>query len=326
MVPFIVVVALGFNFMNGFNDAANSIATIVSTRALSPRMAVLWAALFNFIAFLLVTNVAATIGVGIVDPRAVTNVVVLAGLLGAIMWDILAWYYGLPVSSSHALIGGLIGAAVVARGVGALIWSGITKTLVFMALSPPIGFGLAFIFMAITMWTMRSAAPVLVYRWFRRLQLVSSALVSLGHGMNDAQKAMGVIALLLFVNGYLGATFYIPFWVMIACNLVIAAGTASGGWRIVKTMGMRITKLEPVGACAAQMAAAVALLGTSYGGIPVSTTHTISGAIMGVGTSHRLTAVRWQVAMWMAWAWVLTMPAAAVMAGLMYLLLRFALG
>ncbi|HYM70368.1 MAG TPA: inorganic phosphate transporter, partial [bacterium] len=276
VVAFIVVVALIFNFINGFHDAANSIATIVSTRVLSPRFAVLWAAFFNFVAFLLGVNVAATVGTGLVDPHVVTNLVLLAGLIGAILWDLFTWFYGLPVSSSHALIGGLIGATVVAGGPRVLVWNGITKTLVFMVLSPPIGFGLAFLLMLAALWIFRHAAPVRVDRLFRWLQLVSSALVSLGHGTNDAQKTMGMIALLLFVNGYLGRTFYVPFWVVILCNLVMAAGTASGGWRIVKTMGMRITKLEPVGGCVAETAAALSILGASYGGIPVSTTHTVS--------------------------------------------------
>ncbi len=325
MVAFIVIVALAFDFMNGFHDAANSIATVVSTRVLSPRLAVAWAAFFNFVAFGLGLHVATTIGKGIVDPHAITNLVVLAGLIGAIVWDVLTWYYGLPVSSSHALIGGLVGAALVASGTGVLVWNGISKTLVFMVLSPFIGMGLGFVLMTAMRWIFRPATPHHVDRLFRRLQLASAALYSLGHGTNDAQKTMGIISALLFANGYLGPQFFVPTWVMIAANATIAAGTAAGGWRIVKTMGMRITKLEPVGGFSAESAAAVSILGASFGGIPVSTTHTISGAIMGVGATRRLSAVRWGVATRIVWAWVFTIPASALTAAIVYGALRIVL-
>jgi PiT family inorganic phosphate transporter len=322
VVPLIILVALGFNFINGFHDAANSIATVVSTRVLNARWAVVWAALFNFVAFLLGVHVAATVGKGIVDPRAVTNIVVLAGLAGAIVWDLVTWLYGLPVSSSHALIGGLIGAALVARGPRVLVWDGISKTLVFMVLSPVLGLILALVLMLVVILLFRRSSNARVDRLFRRLQLVSSALVSLGHGANDAQKTMGIIALLLFTNGYLGTTFFVPVWVVVVSNLVMAAGTAAGGWRIVRTMGMRITKLQPVGGFAAEAAAAASILLASFGGIPVSTTHTIAGAIMGVGATHRLSAVRWGVATRIVWGWIITMPAAAAVAAIAYLLAR----
>ncbi len=323
MVPLIVVIALAFDFINGFHDAANSIATVVSTRVLSPRWAVAWAAFFNFIAaFGLGLNVATTVGKGIVDPRVITNVVILAGLLGAITWDLLTWYYGLPVSSSHALIGGLIGAGLVAAGPRALVWTGINKTLQFIVLSPVIGMLLGFGLMLAVLWTFRAAIPSRVDRLFRRLQLVSSALVSLGHGTNDAQKTMGIIAALLFANGYLGKTFYVPYWVVIAATATIAAGTLAGGWRIVKTMGMRITKLGPVGGFCTETAAAISILGATLGGIPVSTTHTISGAIVGVGATRRLSAVRWGVATRIVWAWVVTIPASALAAAVAYTVLH----
>ncbi|OLD38200.1 MAG: anion permease [Armatimonadetes bacterium 13_1_40CM_3_65_7] len=319
VVPLLILVALAFDFINGFHDAANSIATVVSTRVLAPRLAVVWAAFFNFVAaFGLGVNVATTIGKGVVDPSAITNLVALTGLLGAITWDLITWYYGLPVSSSHALIGGLVGAALVAAGPGVLVWAGINKILIFIVLSPVVGMLLGFVFMVAVMWLARNATPLRVDRVFRRLQLVSAALYSLGHGTNDAQKTMGVIAVLLFTNGLLGPTFYVPRWVILAAHAAIAAGTLVGGWRIVKTMGMRITKLQPVGGFCAETAAAISILGASFGGIPVSTTHTISGAIMGVGATRRLSAVRWGVATRILWAWVLTIPAAAIVAGCTY--------
>jgi PiT family inorganic phosphate transporter len=291
MAPVIILIALGFDFINGFHDAANSIATVVSTRILSPRYAVIWAAFFNFIAaFELGVHVATTVGKGIVDPSVITNEVVLAGLAGAIVWDLLTWYCGLPVSSSHALIGGLIGAGLVAAGPTALVWAGINKTLLFIILSPLIGMTLGLALMVGVSWTARHSMAFRVDRLFRRLQLVSAGLYSLGHGTNDAQKTMGVIAVILFTNGYLGATFYVPFWVVLAAHAAIATGTLAGGWRIVKTMGMRITKLQPVGGFCAETAAAVSILGASAAGVPVSTTHTISGAIMGGRVG------RWRVA------------------------------
>ncbi len=319
MIPIIIIiVALAFDFMNGFHDAANSIATVVSTRVLKPRYAVAWAAFFNFVAFGMGLHVATTVGKGIVDPRAITNHVILAGLAGAIAWDLITWYFGLPISSSHALIGGLVGSGVSAAGWGALVWDGISKTLVFMVLSPLIGLLLGFALMLSVMWLFARATPHRVDRLFRRLQLASSALVSLGHGSNDAQKTMGIIAALLFANGYLGSKFFVPYWVVLTANLTIAAGTAAGGWRIVKTMGMRITKLEPVGGCCTETAAALSILGASFGGIPVSTTHTITGAIMGVGATRRLSAVRWGVATRIVWGWVVTIPASAATAAVVY--------
>jgi PiT family inorganic phosphate transporter len=323
MVPLIIVIALAFDFMNGFHDAANSIATVVSTRVLQPRWAVAWAAFFNFVAVLgLGLNVAATVGKGIIDPHMITNVIILAALIGGIGWDLLTWYYGLPVSSSHALIGGLIGAGFIAAGSRALVWSGISKTLQFIVLSPLIGMVLGLTFMFAVLWIFRAFLPSRVDRLFRRLQLLSSALVSLGHGSNDAQKTMGIIAALLFANGYLGKTFYVPYWVVILATATIAIGTLAGGWRIVKTMGMRITKIEPVGGFCAESAAALSILGASFGGIPVSTTHTISGAIIGVGATRRLSAVRWGVATRIVWAWIITIPASALFAAIAYAALR----
>ncbi len=323
MVVLIILIALCFDFINGFHDAANSIATVVSTRVLSPRHAVVWAAVFNFLAaFGLGVHVATTIGKGIVDTAAITNHVVLAALIGAITWGLVTWYVGLPVSSSHALIGGLVGAALVATGPTVLVWEGIRRILIFIVVSPLLGFGLGLGFMVAVFWIARRATPSRVDRTFRRLQLLSAALYSLGHGTNDAQKTMGVIAVVLFTNGYLGSTFYVPYWVVLIAHAAIAAGTLAGGWRIVKTMGMRITKLQPVGGFCAEGAAAISILGASFAGIPVSTTHTISGAIMGVGATRRLSAVRWGVATRIVWAWVLTIPAAALVAGIAYLVLR----
>jgi len=324
-VSLIILVALVFDFLNGFHDAANSIATVVSTRVLAPRLAVLWAAVFNFVAaFGLGVHVANTIGKGVVEPAAITNLVVVAALAGAIAWDLITWAYGLPVSSSHALIGGLVGAGVMAAGARVLVWSGVQKIVVFIVLSPVAGLILGFGLMLAVSWIARGSTPARVDRVFRRLQLLSAALYSLGHGTNDAQKTMGIIAVLLFSNGLLGPTFYVPYWVVLAAHAAIAAGTLAGGWRIVKTMGMRITKLQPVGGFCAETAAAVSILGASVGGIPVSTTHTISGAIMGVGAVRRLSAVRWGVATRIVWAWVLTIPASALVAAATYGLLRLA--
>lgn len=323
MVAFLVIVALGFDFLNGFHDAANSIATVVSTRVLPPRWAVVWAAFFNFVAaFGFGVSVAATIGKGVVDPTTISNAVVLAGLVGAISWNLLTWYVGLPVSSSHALIGGLVGAALVAAGPRALLWPGIERILIFIVVSPVAGFVLGLTLMVAVSWIARRAAPSRVDRVFRRLQLLSAGLYSFGHGANDAQKTMGIIAVVLFANGLLGPTFYVPVWVILAAHAAIATGTLAGGWRIVRTLGMRITKLQPVGGFCAETAAGLAILGVSLGGIPVSTTHTISGAVMGVGATRRLSAVRWGVARRIVWAWILTIPAAAVVAALAYLVVR----
>jgi PiT family inorganic phosphate transporter len=314
----ICAVALVFDFFNGFHDAANSIATVVSTRVLSPRIAVIWAAFFNFVAaFGFGTAVAKTMGRGMIRLEAVNLYVILAGLVGAIAWDILTWYYGLPVSSSHALIGGYAGAAIARAGWGVIIASGWTKTLLFIFLSPAIGLVLGALFMTAVYWLFRYWPPQRLDRYFRRLQLFSAAAYSFGHGSNDAQKTMGIIAGTLFTAGLL-KQFYIPFWVILMAHAAIGLGTLAGGWRIVKTMGMRITKLKPVGGFCAETAAAISILGTALAGIPVSTTHTIAGGIMGVGSIQRLSAVRWGVARNIVWAWVLTIPASALVAAFVF--------
>ncbi len=318
-VVFIIVVALIFDFINGFHDAANSISCIVSTRVLPPRYAVYWAAFFNFVAaFTIGTPVAMTIGTGIVSPGIVENHLIIAALTGAIVWNLITWWLGLPSSSSHALIGGLIGTGLVKGGTTVLVWQGIIKTACFIILSPAIGFALGFVFMIIILNVTRNISASRSDILFRKLQLVSAAIHSLGHGMNDAQKTMGIIALVLFSSGYLGPHFHIPFWIVIICNLTIALGTMAGGWRIVKTMGTRITKLRPMGGFCAETAAASSLIGASLAGIPVSTTHTITGAIMGVGATKRITAVRWGIAGTIIWAWVLTIPASALIGGATY--------
>ncbi len=321
LVFVVVVAALIFDYINGFHDAANSIATVVSTRVLSPGKAVVWAAFFNFAAiFVFGTAVAKTMGSGMIDLKVVTSAVVLGGLIGAIVWDLITWYYGLPTSSSHALIGGYAGAAVAKAGMGAVLASGWTKTLIFIVLSPLIGLGLGFGFMAIIFWACRRMAPSRVDALFRRLQLLSAALFSLGHGANDAQKTMGIIASALFAGGYI-ATFEIPLWVELAAYTAIAAGTLSGGWRIIHTMGSKITRLQPVGGFAAETAGAISLFLASSLGVPVSTTHTITGAIVGVGSVRRMSAVRWGIAGQIVWAWVLTIPASAVISAATYYLL-----
>jgi PiT family inorganic phosphate transporter len=318
---FIVLVALAFDFLNGFHDAANSIATVVSTRVLAPQKAVLWAAFFNFVAaFVLGTHVAKTIGNGMIDLSVVTHEVVLAGLLGAIFWNLITWYYGLPVSSSHALIGGYAGAAVAKSGFGAIIPAGWTKTLIFIVLSPTLGALLAFLLMVAVTWMFRRWHPFKLDQVFRRLQLLSAALYSLGHGGNDAQKTMGIITGLLVTSGHL-KKFEVPLWVILISHAAIAFGTMFGGWRIVKTMGTRITKLQPLGGFCAETAAAASIVGATMGGIPVSTTHTITGAIIGVGATRRLSAVKWGVAGSIVWAWVLTIPLSALVAALAYALL-----
>jgi inorganic phosphate transporter, PiT family len=316
LVIVIVAVALVFDYLNGFHDAANSIATIVSTRVLTPGKAVIWAAFFNFVAaFGFGVHVAKTMGRGFVDLSAVTPQVILAGLIGAIVWDLLTWYLGLPTSSSHALIGGYAGAAVAHAGFGAVLWHGWGPTLLFIVLAPLGGMVLGFLIMVATVWICRRSTPRRVDRVFRRLQLVSAAFYSLGHGTNDAQKTMGVISGVLYTSGMM-STFHIPFWVVLACHAAIAMGTLSGGWRIVKTMGMRLTQLRPVDGFAAETAGATTLLLTALAGIPVSTTHTITGAIVGVGSTKRASAVRWGVAARIVWAWVLTIPATAIIAAL----------
>jgi PiT family inorganic phosphate transporter len=318
----LILVALIFDYINGFHDAANSIATVVSTRVLSPGKAVIWAAAFNFIAaFTFGTAVAKTVGAGLVDIHIVTFAVIFAGLIGAIVWDLITWYYGLPTSSSHALIGGYAGAAVAKAGFSAIILSGWTKTLIFIVLAPLIGMALGFLIMLANLWIFRGFAPARVDRWFRRLQLLSAAAYSLGHGGNDAQKTMGIIAGVLVAGGYLNLVegqLPIPFWVIMAAHAAIALGTLSGGWRIIHTMGSKITKLQPVGGFAAETAGAISLFTATHLGIPVSTTHTITGAIIGVGSIRRLSAVRWGIAGRIVWAWILTIPAAAGIAALVY--------
>ena len=318
----LIFVALIFDYINGFHDAANSIATVVSTRVLSPGKAVIWAAVFNFIAaFTFGTAVAKTVGSGLVDIHIVTFAVIFAGLIGAIAWDLITWYFGLPTSSSHALIGGYAGAAVAKAGFGAIIVSGWTKTLIFIVLAPLMGLGLGFLIMLITMWIFRGFPPGRVDRWFRRLQLLSAAAYSLGHGGNDAQKTMGIIAGALVAGGYLqmvNGSMPIPLWVILAAHAAIALGTLSGGWRIIHTMGSKITKLQPIGGFAAETAGAISLFTATHLGIPVSTTHTITGAIIGVGSIKRLSAVRWGIAGRIVWAWILTIPASAAIASVVY--------
>ena len=320
-VPFsvvaIIVIALAFDFINGFHDAANSIATVVSTRVLSPRWAVIWAAFFNFAAFLVFgVHVARTIGKGVVDPAVVSPPIILAAVLGALVWNVITWWLGLPTSSSHALIGGLAGAALVASGPQSVLVGGLVRIAEFIVLAPLIGLAAGFLITLVVFWSSRGASPRSVDRLFRKLQLVSAAAYSLGHGGNDAQKTMGIITALLFSTGLLSGEFHVPLWVVLVSHAAIAGGTLFGGWRIVKTMGMSITKLKPVGGFCAETAGALTLFGATLAGIPVSTTHTITGAIVGVGVSstQRLSAVRWGVAGRIVWAWVLTMPMAALIA------------
>ena len=318
-VLFVVFVALAFDFINGFHDAANSIATVVGTRVLTPKKAVAWAAFFNFVAaFSLETRVAKTIGKDIVNPAVVDPVLIFAALIGAIAWNLLTWWWGLPSSSSHALIGGFVGAALMKAGPGALVAHGIGKTLVFIILSPVLGFIFGFVLFLIVAWIFRRVRPEPLDRGFRKVQLVSAAAFSFGHGMNDAQKTMGIIAALLFSTGYL-KVMEIPFWIVLICHAAIGLGTLTGGWRIGRTMGMRITTLKPIGGSCAEFAGAVTLIGASLGGIPVSTTHTITGAIMGVGSVRRFSAVRWGVARSIVTAWILTIPASAIVAALVWL-------
>jgi PiT family inorganic phosphate transporter len=324
-VGFIILMALIFDFINGFHDAANSIATVVSTRVLSPKIAVIWAGFFNFAAFaLLGEHVAKTVGKGVVDPAVVTPELILAGVTGAVIWNLITWWLGLPTSSSHALIGGLVGAALVSVGPRAVIASGVIKIVEFIVLSPLIGLVLGYFNMWAVMWLFRNSTPTAVDRLFRKLQLVSAAAFSLGHGGNDAQKTMGIITALLYSTGYLHGDFHVPRWVVFSSFTAIGLGTMMGGWRIVETMGMRLTKLQPVGGCCAETAGAITLFATTLTGIPVSTTHTITGAIVGVGSTKRLSAVKWGVAGRIIWAWILTMPMAAGIAALLWLGLKAA--
>jgi inorganic phosphate transporter, PiT family len=337
LVLITVFVALTFDFINGFHDAANSIATVVSTRVLSPKIAVVWAAFFNFMAaFLLGTAVAHTVGKGMIQLDIVTQYVVLAGLLGAIVWDLLTWWWGLPTSSSHALIGGYAGAAmaraIITRGwphaFDVIIPGGWTKTLIFIVVAPIMGLVLGYVFMVAVFWIFRRSSPLQVDTWFRKLQLVSAAAYSLGHGGNDAQKTMGIIAGALYTGGLmtkadLSANWGIYHWpIILSANAAIALGTYFGGWRIVHTMGSKITKLKPVGGFCAETAGAITLFFAAHAGIPVSTTHTITGAIVGVGTTQRLSAVRWGVATRIVWAWVLTIPASAAVAATTFWIIR----
>jgi PiT family inorganic phosphate transporter len=318
---FIIFLALLFDFLNGMNDAANSIATVVSTRVLTPRIAVFWAAFFNFVAaFGFGVQVATTIGRGIVDTAIVTPELILSALIGAIVWTHLCTQYGLPISVSHSLIGGLAGSALVKAGPGALVSSGLIKVSIFIFLSPLIGFLLWILFMISVIWIFRKWKPGKVDKLFRVGQLISSAAFSLGHGTNDAQKTMGIISVLLYTSGYLGSEFYVPFWVVLSSHAVIGAGTLAGGRKVIKTMGMKLTHLRPIGGFCAETAGAVVLIGTAASGIPVSTTHTIAGSIMGVGSTKRLSAVRWGIAGKIVWAWILTIPLSGLCGALVYLL------
>lgn len=322
LVLVIIFLALVFDFLNGFHDAANSIATIVSTRVLTPRMAVIWAAFFNLIAALLFdVHIAKTIGKGLIDIAVVNEYVIMAGLVGAIAWNLITWFYGLPSSSSHALIGGYGGAAIAKAGFVSLVYSGWIKTLVFIVLAPVIGMALGYFLQVIVLWFVHASAYSKVDGVFRKLQLLSAALYSLGHGTNDAQKTMGIITGLLVTAGIL-STFEVPLWVVFLSHGAIAFGTLFGGWRIVKTMGSKITKLKPSDGFCAETAGGITLLITAFGGIAVSTTHTIAGAIMGVGATKRLSAVRWGVAGRMIWAWILTIPASAAVAAVMYFVIE----
>jgi PiT family inorganic phosphate transporter len=315
----LIAVALLFDFLNGLHDAANSIATIVSTRVLRPQLAVAWAAFFNFIAFLFFgLHVAETLGTGIVDATVVDPRVVFGALIGAIAWNVITWFLGIPSSSSHALIGGLVGAGLAKAGTSAIVWSGLSKTTAAIVLSPLTGFFLALLLVLAVSWYHVRKTPYAVDRRFRVLQFFSASLYSLGHGGNDAQKTMGIIAVLLFSQGHLGSKFYVPFWVVITCQAAMGFGTLFGGWRIVKTMGSKITRLTPVQGFCAETGGAITLFGATWLGIPVSTTHTITGSIIGVGAARRVSAVRWSVAGNIVVAWIITIPASASMAALAY--------
>lgn len=319
----LIAVALFFDFLNGLHDAANSIATIVSTRVLRPQYAVAWAAFFNFIAFLFFgLHVAQTLGTGIIDASIVDPQVIFAALMGAISWNIITWAFGIPSSSSHALIGGMVGAGVAKAGGGAVVWSGLFKTSAAIVLSPLIGFLLALVLVLIVSWIFVRQTPFAVDRTFRMMQFVSASMYSLGHGGNDAQKTMGIIAVLLFSQGQLGSEFYVPFWVVISCQSAMALGTLFGGWRIVHTMGSKITRLNPMQGFCAETGGALTLFMATWLGIPVSTTHTITGAIIGVGAARRVTAVRWGVAGNIVIAWVITLPIAAAISALCYMAVR----
>jgi inorganic phosphate transporter, PiT family len=317
----LIVVALAFDFLNGLHDTANSIATLVSTRMLRPRYAVIWAAFFNFIAFLVFgVHVARTVGVGIVSPDVIDPHVIFGALMGAIFWNLITWWAGIPSSSSHALIGGLVGAGVVKAGLGSIVWPGLIMTGAFIVLSPLFGFALALLMILAVSWAFVRANPRSVEPTFQWLQFAAASLISLGHGGNDAQKTMGIIAVLLFSQGHLGSSFYVPFWVVLICQATIALGTLVGGWRIVRTVGSKITRMTPVQGCCASAAGAIMLFAATVLGIPVSTTHTVTGSVIGVGAARKASAVRWNVASNIVVAWIVTLPASGLMAALCYLL------
>jgi PiT family inorganic phosphate transporter len=316
----LIMVALAFDFLNGLHDTANSIATLVSTRMLRPRYAVIWAAFFNFIAFLVFgVHVARMVGVGIVSAEVIDAHVIFGALMGAIFWNLITWWAGIPSSSSHALIGGLVGAALVKAGLGSIVWPGLVVTGAFIVLSPLFGFLLALALILAVSWTFVRANPRSVEPTFQWLQFAAASLISLGHGGNDAQKTMGIIAVLLFSQGHLGSNFYVPFWVVLICQATIALGTLVGGWRIVHTVGSKITRMTPVQGCCASTAGAIMLLAATFLGIPVSTTHTVTGSVVGVGAARKVSAVRWNVASNIVAAWVVTLPASGLMAALCYL-------
>jgi PiT family inorganic phosphate transporter len=325
LIVMLIAVALAFDFLNGLHDAANSIATIVSTRVLSARYAVIWAAFFNFIAFLFFgLHVANTVGKGIISANVISDAVIFGALGGAIVWNVVTWLVGIPSSSSHALIGGLLGAGIAKAGFSAVVWGGVWKTIAGIVVSPALGFVLALVLVLAVSWSFMKATPALADSVFRRLQFVSAALFSLGHGGNDAQKTMGVIAVLLFAHGKLGPTFHVPFWVVLSCQAALGLGTLFGGWRIVHTMGSKITRLSPQQGFCAETGGAITIFLATHIGVPISTTHTITGAIVGVGAARRVSAVRWNVATSIVWAWLITMPMAGLVGAGFFWLARLA--
>jgi PiT family inorganic phosphate transporter len=325
LIAFLIVVALAFDFLNGLHDAANSIATIVSTRVLPARYAVIWAAFFNFIAFLFFgLHVANTVGKGIISANIISDSVIFGALGGAIFWNVVTWLVGIPSSSSHALIGGLLGSGIAKAGLSAVVWGGVWKTVAGIVVSPALGFVLALALVLAVSWSFVKATPALADSVFRRLQFVSAALFSLGHGGNDAQKTMGIIAVLLFAHGKLGPTFHVPFWVVLSCQAALGLGTLFGGWRIVHTMGSKITRLSPQQGFCAETGGAITIFLATHIGVPISTTHTITGAIVGVGAARRMSAVRWNVATSIVWAWLITMPMAGLVGAGFYWLARLA--
>jgi PiT family inorganic phosphate transporter len=325
LLVFLIAIALAFDFLNGLHDAANSIATIVSTRVLPAKYAVVWAAFFNFVAFLFFgLHVAQTVGKGIIHPDIISDAVIFGALGGAITWNVVTWLAGIPSSSSHALIGGLLGAGMAKAGLDPVVWSGVLKTVAGIVVSPSLGFALALVLVLIVSWVFRRATPAMADGTFRKLQFVSASLYSLGHGGNDAQKTMGVIAALLLAHGKLGGEFHVPMWVVLSCQAAMALGTLAGGWRIVHTMGSKITRLSPQQGFCAETGGALTLFMATHIGVPVSTTHTITGAIIGVGAARRVSAVRWNLATGIVWAWVITLPISAAMGAIFYGLARLA--